>query len=491
MDARSLEFIAEACAGELLAGAPEASVLRVCTDSRQVRAGDLFIALAGDRFDGHDFVADVAATAACVLVERSRVKPDAAGTPILAPRGNQKSPVELRAGAVIAVANTRRALGQLAGRYRQDFNLPVVAVAGSNGKTTTKELIAAVLRQKLVTLWSEASFNNDVGVPLSLLRLESTHQAAVLEVGTNHPGELEPLVRLLRPDYGVLTSIGREHLEFFGDLAGVAREEGWMAELLPATGKLWVNGDDERAVGTARRTQATVVRVGFREDSDWRVSSLRLHKQGVSFRVASPQPEFAGEYRINLLGRHQALNALFAIALGVELGLSRAEIEGGLAECKTARMRLQLWEYNGVHVLDDAYNANADSMLAALETLKALSCTGRRVAVLGDMAELGAHSEAAHEEVGRHAAESGIGQLFAVGKMAPVMAQGARSAGLTRVLEFGDVDAAAVAIKSFVRAGDLVLLKASRAARLERIAEQLRGLEGGKAEARGAMKTHS
>ena len=165
-----------------------------------------------------------------------------------------------------------------------------------------------------------------------------------------------------------------------------------------------------------------------------------------------PKPDFAGEYRINLLGRHQVVNALFAMAVGAELGLGRAAVARGLAECRPPKMRLELWESDGVRVLDDAYNANADSMLAALQTLQELPCKGRRVAVLGDMAELGAHSEAAHEEVGRRAAELGVGQLFAVGKMAPVMARAARDAGLNRVFEFADVETAAAAVKSFVRA---------------------------------------
>jgi UDP-N-acetylmuramoyl-tripeptide--D-alanyl-D-alanine ligase len=169
------------------------------------------------------------------------------------------------------------------------------------------------------------------------------------------------------------------------------------------------------------------------------------------------------------------VNALMAIAAGAELGLTRAEIARGLTECQAARMRLQLWEIEGVQVLDDAYNANADSMVAALRTLQDMPCQGRRVAVLGDMAELGASSEAAHEEVGRWAAELGVGQLFAVGKMAPIMARGARDAGLGRVFEFADIEAAASAVKQFVKDGDLLLLKASRATRLERVAERLRG----------------
>jgi UDP-N-acetylmuramoyl-tripeptide--D-alanyl-D-alanine ligase len=390
-------------------------------------------------------------------------------------------------------------LGRLGAAYRQDFTLPVIAVGGSNGKTTTKELIAAVLRQKLATLWSEASFNNDIGVPLTLLRLEKQHEAAVLEAGTNHPGELAPLVEMIQPRYGVITNIGREHLEFFGDLAGVAEEEGGLAGLLPADGKLFVNGDDEWTDHIAQRTRATVVRVGFGEGNDWRVRRVRLDKQGATFHVNAPgfdgspremeRPEARaaryadisrGEYRIKLLGRHQVANALYALALGAELGLDRTEIQRGLAECEPAKMRLQLWEAGGVRVLDDAYNANADSMLAALQVLKDLPCKGRRVAVLGDMAELGEHSEAAHVEVGRHAAESGVGQLFAVGKMAATLARGAREAGLTRVIELPDVDAAAAAVKTFVKPGDTVLLKASRATRLERIAVVLRGNGNGK-----------
>jgi UDP-N-acetylmuramoyl-tripeptide--D-alanyl-D-alanine ligase len=463
MDVRSVEFITAACAAQLRQGSPAARVARVCTDSRQAQRGDLFVALAGERFDGHDFVASVARTVAAVLVQRGKC---AASLP--------------ESCAVLEVESTRQALGRLAQRYRQDFSLPVLAVAGSNGKTTTKELLAAVLGKRLKTLRSEASFNNDIGVPLTLLNLESTHQAAVLETGTNHPGELEPLLRMIAPTHGVLTSIGREHLEFFGDLSGVTQEEGCLAEAVPAGGVLFVNGDEECTATIINRTRARVVRVGIKAGNDWRLRSVRLGRQGTTFRLESPAPEFDGEYRLKLLGRHQAVNALFALAAAAELGVSRAEAQAGLAECQPARMRLQLWNLHGVHVLDDAYNANADSMAAALQTLKELPCRGRRVAVLGDMAELGAHSPAAHEEVGRRAAELGVSQLFAVGKMAPVVAQAARNAGLNRVLEFAEVEAAAAAVKSFIKAGDVLLLKASRIMRLERITELLRRAENGK-----------
>jgi UDP-N-acetylmuramoyl-tripeptide--D-alanyl-D-alanine ligase len=459
VDPRPLKLFADACAGTILANAADVLVRRVSTDSRQIKPGDLFVALSGERFDGHEFLNEVAGKGATAVLVRQGVRVNGVGC------------------AVVAVENPRLALGQLAAAYRGEFELPVVAVGGSNGKTTTKELVAAVLRQRLNTLWSEASFNNDIGVPLTLLRLERTHQVAVLEAGTNHPGELAPLVRMIQPRYGILTCVGREHLEFFGDLAGVVQEEGALAELLPAEGKLFLNGDDPSTSALAARTRAQVVLVGFAEACAWRASAMRLGKEGTAFKVTAPDAAFGGEYRINHLGRHQVVNALFAIALGAEFGLSRAEIQQGLAECQPAKMRLQLYEENGVRVLDDAYNANADSVTAALQTLMELPCKGRRLAVLGDMAELGAHTESAHREIGRVAAELGVGQLFAVGKMAAITAEAARAAGLSRVMEFKDVEAAAGVVKNFVKPGDLLLLKASRASRIERIAEHLRGTD--------------
>src|SRR5207244_4320042 len=265
---------------------------------------------------------------------------------------------------VIAFGNTRQALGKLAAHHRLGFNPTVIAVAGSNGKTTTKDLLAAVLRQRFKTLWNEASFNNDIGVPLTLLKLDPAHQTAVLEVGTNHPGELSPLVRMIGPAFGVITSIGREHLEFFDDLSGVAQEEGWLAELLPAEGRLSVNGDSPEMDRILRRTRAKVTRVGLGSGNDWRASGAKLDETGATFQVETASAALCGEYRMNLLGRHQVVNAMLAAAVGAELGLGREEIQRGLAACAPAKMRMQVWTVEGVRVLDDAYNANADSMIA-------------------------------------------------------------------------------------------------------------------------------
>ena len=452
-----MKFVAEACGAEIRQGPAKAKVKNVCTDSRKAKPGDVFFAIKGENFDGHGFLKEVAEKkVTAVVVEEKKV------------------PAKLPDCGVLVVPDARAALGKFAAAYRREFHLPVVCVCGSNGKTTTKELIASALRQKYTTLYSEASFNNDIGVPLTLLRLEKTHLLAVLEAGTNHPGELAPLVEMIRPQLGVLTNIGREHLEFFGDVAGVAREEGVLAELLPPGGTLFANGDNEWTDGIVRRTHAKVVRVGFNAKNDWRAEKVRFEKNGMTFQVTAAKKDYCGEYRIHLLGRHQVLNALFAVAVSEELGLDRAEIQRGLAECKPAKMRMQFWEAGGIRVLDDAYNANADSMVAALETLRDLPLQGRRVAVLGDMGELGTHSEAAHAEVGRCAAKLEVGQLFAVGAMAPVVAKAARDAGLTRVVEFENVETAVKAIKNFLKSGDVVLLKASRSARLERIAETIK-----------------
>jgi UDP-N-acetylmuramoyl-tripeptide--D-alanyl-D-alanine ligase len=460
MEPRTLEYIAHAVQGELIGGSPTRSVARISTDSRQVEPGDLFFALVGQRHDGHTFLSGL---------------PQGGAAAVVAERG--KLPPGFNACPAILAGDTRRALGRLAAAYRREFDLPVVAVGGSNGKTTTKELIASVLRQKKATLWSEASFNNDIGVPLTLLRLERAHQAAVLEAGTNHPGELAPLLKMMSPRYGVVTNIGREHLEFFHDLVGVVREEGSVAECLPPDGVLFLNGDNPWSEIIARRTRARVVQVGLERGNDCVARDVRVDDSGTAFTVDCRYAGLSGEYRINLLGRHQVTNALLALAVGAEMGLRPEQIKQGLLACAPAKMRLQMSISNpsGIRILDDSYNANADSMLAALQTLRELPCAGRRVAVLGDMAELGDCSRAAHFEVGRRAASSRLDQLFAIGRRGCQIAAAARSSGFKSVVEIDEVERAAQAVKEFARPGDVVLVKASRSMGMERITEALRG----------------
>lgn len=469
MDPRPLNFFATAAKGELVLGSPDMPVLRVTTDSRDARPGGLFVALRGERFDGHDFLSQVAASGAlAAVVARDRITKVPAGFP------------------VILVDDTKVAYGRIAAAYRRQFDLPVVCVGGSNGKTTSKEMLAAMLARNFPVLKSEASFNNDVGVPATLLNLEASHRAAVLEAGTNHPGELAPLVEMIAPRLGIITSIGREHLEFFDDLAGVAAEEGVLAELLPpaaAGGVLVLNGECSFQKHLAARTNARVVRVGFGLANAWRAEIRAMNWTTTTFSVCAPTPEWCGDYTLPLPGRHSVPNALLGLAVACELGVSPGDARDGLAEFKPAKQRLNVRESAGLRVLDDTYNANADSMLAALQTLADLPCSGRRVAVLGDMAELGRQAEAAHAEVGRAAARQGVDAVFAVGRFASLTAD---AAGADRACAFANVEAAAPAVLHYLRPGDTVLVKASRSSRLERLVDVILKQAGLRQELRAA-----
>ncbi len=322
-------------------------------------------------------------------------------------------------------------------------------------------------------LKSEASFNNDIGVPLSLLSLDSFHEAAVLEAGTNHPGELEPLVRMISPRLGVITSIGREHLEFFGNLDGVVREEGTLAEALPGAehgGVLFLDGDSPFASTLASRTGARVVRVGFGGANDWSAEIVSMDWTSTLFRVRSPHPAWSGMYSMNLPGRHSVPNALYALAVSCELGVEPAAARDGLAAFHPASRRLACREVAGVRILDDTYNANADSMLAALRTFAELPCAGRRWAVLGDMAELGEATEEAHREVGLAAARLGIGPIVAIGRRSAITVE---ASGRAADRAFGDAEPAARLLLGELRSGDAVLVKASRSSALDRVVDRL------------------
>lgn len=455
MEPRSLQWVAGVAGGRRVRGAEADRVCRVVTDSRQAAAGDLFVALAGVRSDGHDHLADaVAAGVAAVMVSRpvGIVLPAAVG--------------------VVEVADTRIALGRMAAAYRGEFHPVVVAVGGSNGKTTSKDLLAALLGTAGPTLRSPASFNNDLGVPLTLLGLEDRHRFAVLEVGTNHPGELDPLLRWIRPDHGWITSIGREHLEHFGDLDGVVAEEGVLGGHVPGTGMLVLPGDSPHAAALAARTSARVVRVGIGEGLDWSAEVLGGDWSGMDFRVAGPVSGWAGPWRVPLPGVHSVRNAVGALALAAGLGVDPAAAREALAAFRPPAGRMNRRMAGGVRLLDDTYNANADSVRAAIETFSGLPCAGRRVAVLGDMAELGRHTETAHGEVGTLAAGR-VDALFAVGRHSPLVRDAAQRAGLGESRAFADTTAVVDALAGYLRPGDTVLVKASRSSRLEEVVTAL------------------
>ena len=427
----------------------------ICTDSRRLQAGQLFVALRGERFDGHAFLGDpaLASSAAAVLVSEGRRDEVPEGMP------------------AVVVRDPRAALGAIAAAHRRRLTLPVVCVAGSNGKTTTKEILAAVLATRFRTQRSEASFNNDIGVPLSLLAVDASHEVAVLEAGTNHPGELAPLVRMIAPTFGVVPQIGREHLEHFGDIEGVLEEESALARTLPTEGVLFLNGDCTAACRLADLTRARVVRTGSGPGNGWRARALGTDWDGTRFELEAPDPRWNGTYTVGVPGRHMVSNAVLAIAVAAELGVDPGAARGALAGFRGARQRLQGSERRGIRWLDDTYNANADSTLASLRTLADLPCRGRRIAVLGDMAELGEHTAEAHREVGAEASRLGIDLLVCVGRSAADTASGAGDPD--RVLRFPDVESAASALRPLLRPGDCVLAKASRSSRLERLLEWL------------------
>jgi UDP-N-acetylmuramoyl-tripeptide--D-alanyl-D-alanine ligase len=456
MEARSLHFLAQACGGQLMNCRRDLEFRAVALDSRKIEPGVLFWALAGDRFDGHDFVGgSVEAGAIAAVVAQNKVASLPKNLPL------------------VVVNDTRAAIGQFAARYRQDFSPVAIGVAGSNGKTSVKDLIFSVLNEKLDAIASEASFNNDIGVPQTLLRIESKHRAAVLELGTNHPGELKPLIGMLQPKIGVITSIGREHLEFFGDLAGVAKEEGTLAEMLPKNGLLVINGDSE-AKSIINRAKCRVTKVGAGEQNDWRVEVIGSSEEGTRFKLTAPEASWSGEWSVALLGRHHALNAALAVVVGKELEVGRAEIQRGLSTCQPAKMRMQIERVNGITVLNDAYNANADSMGAALRTLAEFPARGRRIAVLGDMAELGETADAAHREVGTIAGDLRIDHVIAIGHHSIWMSDCARAAGAGNASAFFDFNMAVTAIQRLVQPDDVILVKASRSSKLERVVDALR-----------------
>jgi UDP-N-acetylmuramoyl-tripeptide--D-alanyl-D-alanine ligase len=425
----------------------------VCTDTREMREQSLFVALTGERFDGNEFLSQAAAGGAiAALIDRVPAAP----------------PLRMH---LLKVENVRSAMGRLARFVRQQMRGRVIAVAGSNGKTSTKHLIGAVLRDPLYGTISPKSFNNDIGVPLAIFPADPMQDYLVLEIGTNHPGEVSNLTAIAMPDIAVITNCSAEHLEGLGDVDGVRRENASLIEGLSPGGLLLVNGDDPQLVRAVEGFQGRRVTFGFLPGNDLQVTEIACNDSGVRFKVN----QIDETVFVPLLGRHTAANALAAIAVGREMGMSDHKMIENLAQARGPEMRLELEEWGEVRVLNDAYNANPASMKAAIETLAGLPATGRRVAVVGEMRELGAASESLHREIGRFIAEDFPPDLLVcVGPMGEMIAAEARRSGLAgdRVEYFPDA-AAACAVTRRLRRGDLVLLKGSRAVRLETVARAI------------------
>ncbi len=437
------------------------------TDSRYIRPGDLFCALPGERVDGHEFVeAAFRAGAVAALVSRPGTDPPPAGR------------------ARLVVPDVLEALGRLARRYRDRFEVPVIGVTGSVGKTTTKDLIAAALGRAFRVLANPGNLNTDVGLPLTVFRLGPEHELVCLEMAMRGPGEIARLASIARPRTGVLTNIGPVHLETLGSLEAITRAKEELLWALPPDGSAVLNADDPIVAGLAathRPRLARVLTYGLDRPAD--VSGTVAGPAaagGVRFRVAlsGPARESAGltdlgEFRIPLLGRHSVLNALAAVAVGLLYGAGPEAMRSGLDRAGLSAMRQEIIEVGGVRVVNDAYNAGPASMAAALDLLAEMRSAegGRAVAVLGDMLELGGLSDEAHREVGRQAARLGLDHLVAVGPKAALLAEAAVEEGLDpgKVEHLADRRAAAAAALRALVPGDVVLVKGSRGMRLEEV----------------------
>jgi UDP-N-acetylmuramoyl-tripeptide--D-alanyl-D-alanine ligase len=428
--------------------------LRVTTDSRALRAGDLFVALKGERFDGHDFVpAALAQGAAAALVAHDRA-------PALA-------------GALVSVADPLAALGQLAAYWRAQFTLPLIAIVGSNGKTTVKEMLAGILRAELGephVLATTGNLNNAIGVPLTLLRLTAAHRAAVIELGMNHRFETRGLAAIAQPTMAVVNNAQREHQEFMTGVAEVAAEHADAIAALPRDGVAIINADDAHADlwrAAAHTAGARVVTFALDRIADVHARSTP-HANGSDLDLVTPAGTM--QATINVPGRHMARNALAATAAALAVGAEPAAIAAGLAGFHAVRGRLvTMRAASGALVLDDTYNANPDSMRAAIDVLAATS--GTRWLVMGDMGEVGAAGPAFHREVGAYAREQGVTRLYATGELARE-AVAAFGAGAMHV---DDVPSLASLLQRDAHAGITLLVKGSRFMRMERVVAALTG----------------
>jgi UDP-N-acetylmuramoyl-tripeptide--D-alanyl-D-alanine ligase len=444
---RTLGRFALACSGRLTGA--DRLYTGVSTDTRTLQSGELFVALRGPRFDGHEFLG----------------RAEAAGAAGAVVDAEQTSPL-----AQIVVEDTQAALTRAASRWRAQFGIPLVGVAGSNGKTTVKEMIAAILTQAGPCLATRGNLNNHIGVPLTLFRIEPAHRFAVVEMGADRAGEVAALVSLARPTIGLITNAGAEHLEGFGSLEGVARAEGEMVEGLEADAVAVINADDPFAALWRGLTRARVVSFGLGEGADFSARGLRTEVAAGEFRTRFTLECAQGRtgIELRLAGRHNVVNALAAAAAACAAGASLGHVSAGLATMRAVAGRLQLKRArSGAWLIDDSYNANPSSVRAGIEVLADLD--GHKWLVLGDMAELGAFAHASHAEIGSFARERGVERLFATGELAQLAVE-SFGAGAEW---YPDAEALTRALDEAATAETRVLIKGSRVNRLERVVAAL------------------
>jgi UDP-N-acetylmuramoyl-tripeptide--D-alanyl-D-alanine ligase len=457
MDKTPLAEIASMSGAKLLRDALGVTVSNISKDTRTIRPGDLYIGLRGDNFDGNAFAAQaIEKGAAAVLLD----------SPEEAERLSGSVPVLLAENSLVA-------LTKLAAAWRAKLNLKVLGITGSSGKTSTKEFAAAVLGSKFKVIKTRGNLNNHIGVPLSILAASSSDKAAVWEIGMNHPGEIAPLAALAKPDCAIITNIGTAHIEYMKNRDAIALEKGMLAEAVPAGGSVILSAEDDKTESIAARCRAKVIRTGLTGGS-LTATEIVPNSTGTTFKVLlhSGERTASAQASIPVQGLHMVQNALMAIAAGLELGIPLESAVKGLARTELAAGRLEQRTHKGVTFLDDTYNANPDSMEAALSTLRLMPTAGRRIAVLGKMGELGEYAAEGYFRTGCAAAKY-ADVLVTVGAEARQISEAARGAGLSRIHEVEDTSAAARILDQLARSGDLVLVKGSRSAQMETLFQKL------------------
>jgi UDP-N-acetylmuramoyl-tripeptide--D-alanyl-D-alanine ligase len=460
----TLDEILSATGGAVMQAGARKRFGEVITDSSKVKKGSVFVALKGERLDGHRFVGDALERGAACLIVHQSVR------------------VQTGGAVVVRVADTLRALGDLAHRRREKLAPVVIGITGSNGKTTTKEMLAAILEEARLggtalrgrVLRTQGNFNNLVGLPLTLLRLRPRHKVAVIELGTNRPGEIQRLTEIAAPDLGIITAVAPAHLEGLNSLAGVAREKGALFHHMRAGGTIAVNLEDPRVRRLAAKFKGR--KVAYGGAGAVRAEAVQTAEFG-GMRFVLRAGKRRCPIRLHYLGRHNVSNALGAAALALALGASLAAIRRGLEEVRPYAMRMRAESWRGAMVINDAYNANPASMDAAVNTLAALNGGGEKVAVLGDMFELGKSAGREHRALGKRVAKTRIHRLYLLGAQAGAVKAGAVSAGMAgdQIVIGKDHGDIARRLRDHLKKGDWLLIKGSRGMRMEKILSELKG----------------
>ena len=456
MENFTISDVLKATKGRLVKGDSDSIVRDISTDSRTLKEGDLFVALIGERFDGHDFIPQALNRGAMgAVVSRG----DLDGLPVK---------------TLVAVEDTTRALGDIAGLYRRGFNIPVVGITGSNGKTTTKDMMASVLSQKCRVLKSEGNFNNAIGVPLTLFKLSRSHEVAVIEMGVSIPGEMARLVEIAQPDVAVVTNVSSTHLEFFGSVDRVAAEKGI---LVKSASSAVLNADDPYVAKMYDTVNGTVISFGINNSAD--VSAVEIgqdHDDRPEFTLVIQSPLYEkARIRLPSIGKHNIYNALAAASAGVLFRMEIDDIREALESYQPVPMRMQKLIVGGSTIIDDTYNSNPVSLKAAVDFLSNIECDGKRIAVIGDMLELGQHSDRLHKEAGNFIASCPIHTLMTVGDKAALLAEAALEADMAddRVIICRTNADAVANLHKILREGDAVLIKGSRGMKMEEIVEAI------------------